>query len=443
MNDETARPAGPDWAALPGEAPPRPFPRTAVDRIAALAFYLVGYLYVRLVLDASARWETGVFTLVFATAVLAYLLATGVRPPAFSWLWLAVTACLGLSYPLFPNASLLGFDGLALHAAAMYWALCAGGRSLRGRTSYLLPADLCTAFLLAPFGNFFALVRCLFGGWKLRREGLGRRILAVAAGAAALVLVLLVVGPQLAAADAQFAGLLDRLGRLLRLELRVDWLSLLLAVPVASYLFGHGYGAAHGRHTDHFTPDALAQAGRRCRVVPSVTIYIVLGGVCVVYGVFIGLQAQHLFSAFAGRLTGTAVYSQFAREGFFELCRVAAVNGLLLLAADLLAVRGRADSRALGWWNVALSLLTLLILASAASKMVLYIQAYGLTAKRVLTMAFMAMLAVLFGGTAVWQRRRFDVVRVSVVFAAALFCLLALCNLDGLIAAYNAAHGFG
>ena len=24
MNDETARPAGPDWAALPGEAPPRP-----------------------------------------------------------------------------------------------------------------------------------------------------------------------------------------------------------------------------------------------------------------------------------------------------------------------------------------------------------------------------------------------------------------------------------
>ena len=56
-----------------------------MDRIAALAFYLVGYLYVRLVLDASARWETGVFTLVFATAVLAYLLATGVRPPAFSW----------------------------------------------------------------------------------------------------------------------------------------------------------------------------------------------------------------------------------------------------------------------------------------------------------------------------------------------------------------------
>ena len=86
--------------------------------------------------------------------------------------------------------------------------------------------------------------------------------------------------------------------------------------------------------------------------------------------------------------------------------------------------------------------LTLLILASAASKMVLYIQAYGLTAKRVLTLAFMAMLAVVFGGTIVRQRKRFNLIRLALAFAAVLFCLLAVCNLDCLIAAYNAAHGF-
>ena len=52
------------------------------------------------------------------------------------------------------------------------------------------------------------------------------------------------------------------------------------------------------------------------------------------------------------------------------------------------------------------------------------------------------MLAVVFGGTIVRQRKRFNLIRLALAFAAVLFCLLAVCNLDGLIAAYNAAHGF-
>ena len=120
---------------------------------------------------------------------------------------------------------------------------------------------------------------------------------------------------------------------------------------------------------------------------------------------------------------------------------MAAINSLVLLGLNLLSAVPRLESRTLRALNLLLSALTLLILASAAGKMLLYIRVYGLTPKRVLTMAFMAMLAVLFGGTAVWQFRRFNLIRLAAGFAAALFCALALCNLDGLIATYNAAHG--
>ena len=429
-----------DWAKLPGEKPPEPFVRTVWDRVFALVFYAVGYVYVREILGCEQRWYVTAFTAFYAAAVLAYFYAKGKQPAPCSWFWLAALLALGGSFALYENASLLDFDLLALHGVAMYWPLCAGGVTLRGGTSSLLPWDLLNSFITIPFGNFFAMVRCVFGGWNVKKEGLGKRIWSVVLGLGALLALLFVICPLLAAADAAFADLLNRLGRVIRLDFGFDSLYLILALPVGFYLFGHAYGCVNGRHTRHLKEERLSELGKDCRVLPNTTIYIVLAGICAVYAVFIGLQAQNLFSAFAGKLTGTDLYSEFAREGFFDLCRVAAINGLILLLADLLASSGRAKSRALRIFNVILAALTLLILLSAARKMILYIQVYGLTPKRVLTMAFMAMLAVLYGGVIVWQYKKLNLIRLAVVFAAALFCALALCNLDHWIALWNTAH---
>lgn len=430
-----------DWAALPGERPPAPFPRTGWDRGFALLFYVLGYGYADKLLGCSQRWYITAFTVCYAAAVLAYFLCKGIRPRPASWFWLAVLLSVGASFSLYENAGLLDFDLLVLHGTAMYWPLCASGSTLRDGTSPLLPADLLNSFLLVPFGNFFSQFRCLFGGWKLRRTGAEKRLGAILLGVGILAVLLLLVVPLLMRADQQFSDLLSVVRGWFRFDWNVDLFPLILALPTGMYLFGLSYGCANRRHTAHIRTERLAELGRRCRVIPTITIRIALAGVCAVYILFIAVQAQHLFSAFAGRLTGTDVYSEFAREGFFELCRVAAINGCILLGADLLASTERMQNRTLRIYNVVMSALTLLILASAARKMLLYIQAYGLTPKRVLTMAFMAMLAVLFGGIAVSQFRRFPLIRLAVCFSAVLFCALALCNLDALIAAFNAAHG--
>lgn len=430
-----------DWAKLPGEKPPEPFVRTVWDRVFALVFYAVGYVYVDRILLYGRYWYVTAFTAFYAAAVLGYFFLKGVKPRPISWFWLAVLLSVGGSFALYHNASLLGFDLLVLHGVAMYWPLCAGGATLRGGTSSLLPWDLLNSFITIPFGNFFSLIRSIFGGWNVKKEGLGKRVWSVILGIAALIALLFLVLPMLASADAGFEALLANLDGLFRLEWDTDTLfRLILALPVSFYLFGHAYGSVNGRHTRHLKAERVAEWSQDCRVLPNTTVYIVLTGICAVYVVFIALQAQNLFSAFAGKLSGTSVYSEFAREGFFDLCRVAAINGVILLLSDLLASSGRAESRALRVFNIILAALTLLILASAARKMILYIQVYGLTAKRVLTMAFMAMLAVLYGGVIVWQKKSFNLIRLAVVFAAVLFCVLALCNLDHWILLWNTAH---
>lgn len=448
MDNQNALPRQPDadsppWAALPGETPKIPFVTGWPDRVFALVFFGLGYFYIRHGFLVPDRWKIGLFTMAYAAAVLGYFSLKKVRILKFSWFWFGALVSLGLSFSLFRNESLLGFDMLILHGLAIYWPICAAGILLRGVTSSLLPFDLVNGVFVLPFGNFAAQVRCVFCGWK-RKDAVGssKRVLTVLLGVLLLFALLLLVVPQLCHADAAFEKALASLAeRLSEIHFKLDF-SLLLSLPVGAYLYGLAYGCANRRHSNHIRLESLTELGRDARMIPNEALYIALGGLCVVYAFFIALQFSQLFSAFTGRLAGNGGYSEFAREGFFELCRVAAINGFALLGADLVAKRGCGDCRALSLFNTQLAALTLLILASAARKMLLYIQVYGLTAKRVLTLAFMAMLSVLFGGIIVRRKKEFNFIRLAVIFAAALFCVLALCNLDALILAYNISHGF-
>lgn len=429
-----------DWAALPGQSEQKPFVITLADRIYSIVFLLVGYIYVRGGFPGFEGWTFGHFSLLYCVVVLSYFYFKGIRPEKYSWFWLAALLALGLSFTLFENKSLLDFDVLALHILALYWPLCAGGVSLRNGTSSLLIFDLVNAGAILPFGNFLALLRCMLSGWK-RKAREGKRVLTVLLGVLILVFLLLLVLPLLMQADEGFEAALSSLSRLLSgWEFHLD-IFIVMSIPVSFYLFGFVYGCANKRHADHISPDNLADVGKEARIVPNEALYIALGGLCGVYAVFIAFQFRELFSAFLGRLAGAETYSASAREGFFDLCKVAALNGAVLLCANLFAKTERGKSRTLRILNAATAALTLLLLASAVRKMLLYIEVYGLTPKRVLTTAFMAMLGVLFGGMIVWQKKDFNLIRLTVTFAAVLFCALALCDLDKLIAAYNAARG--
>ena len=116
-------PDPPDWAALPGEPPKVPFVIAWPDRVFALVFYGLGYFYLRYgFLDAN-RWLGGLFTLAYAAAIGCYFFLKHVKPAKFSWFWLAALLSLGLSFALFRNESLLGFDILVLHGLADHAAV--------------------------------------------------------------------------------------------------------------------------------------------------------------------------------------------------------------------------------------------------------------------------------------------------------------------------------
>ena len=284
------------------------------------------------------------------------------------------------------------------------------------------------------------------GSFSLDAETL-ENLLGMLGGVALALLCLCFVLPLLMAADDGFASLLSGfVGRLAAWfsGWRDSWtefvVKVFFALPTALYLYGLVYGAVRGRRACVYDKKEMCAVQRGLRFAPRSTVLTALFVLCAVYLLFISMQAKYLFGAFWGALPEGFSYSEYARQGFFELCRVAAINIVILLAANVMSRAQAAENCLLRVCNTALSALTLLLLATAAAKMALYIAAYGLTVKRVLASVFLVWMACVFVCVILRQFRTVALVRVAVFLGAVLFALLCVLPVGDGISTYNAAR---
>lgn len=410
-----------------------------MDRVFAVVYLLVGYSFAYLFTGALGTWELSVFTVFYATIVLMYLRGKEIRPSKESWFWLAVLMAIGIPFAFW--SVLYIFQILALMAAAAYWTLAVSGRLLgEGRTSQWVFFDGWNALAVVPFCNFTCQIRVLMGGIG-ESEGEGSReksCRAVLLGVLLAVPVLIIILPLLSRADAGFERLAGNLVSYIQEHLLIVFLRMVLAVPVSFYLYGLVFGSISGRNTDRIRVEKLQETGKKMRRIPDMTVCTVLAVVCVVYVLFIGIQGNYLFAAFLGKLPEAFTYAEYARRGFFELCQIGVWNLIILGCSEMFSRSGRKNHRGLGFFTVLLSVLNLLLIAAAVSKMGMYISVYGLTVMRILPLTFMIWMAVVFLCVILRQKKVFPMVRFCVMAGAVLFCLLCVFPVERWVEMYNA-----
>ena len=412
------------------------------DSIFALLAFVLGFFFIRWVLLSWRGWGVTAFTTGYCIAVIIYLVKKGVSIPRSGFFWLAAVALTGASYSLYSNNGLEPWRSLFLFCSAIYLVLSAAGRLILGSTSNWLVLDGINGMFVIPFKNFGCQYKSLSSPKYIKR-GLGGQALSIVFG---LLLTLLVAGmvlPLLMRADS--GGFIKIADGLYKYYLWIQdqfmdiIINCILAIPVAAYLFGLVAGCAHNRGCSTFRSESVRHMLGSVRVLAAATVYTVLGLTCCLYLVFIGSQLPYFFSAFFGqRPEGWLVYSEYARSGFFELCQIAAINLSLLALTNIFSRRPRAADRVLKLLNSLLALLTLLLIATAFSKMALYIGAYGLSMRRLLPCLFMVFLFVVCCGVIAMQKWQFSIVRLSAFAGTLMLCMLCLLNPDGLVAGYNA-----
>lgn len=263
------------------------------------------------------------------------------------------------------------------------------------------------------------------GALKNTRSASMRRAAAAALG----VVLALPVGILLLAlfshADALFADALSRFFRALHLNVFSLYLDLLFGGMGGLLLAAGLLGARYD------TPDVPKPAAPRKRV-PAAVCCAFLTVVDAITALFVAFQFVYLFGG------ESAVYgmtwAEYARRGFFELC---AASGMVF-AVSLLALLLSRPSKAVRVLTAVLAACDLVVLASALRRMLLYVDAYGMSVRRLLTLWGMAVVAVCLVLLLVrCVRERFDVVRFLSLTAVTGVCLLSLANTDGLAAAWN------
>ncbi len=242
---------------------------------------------------------------------------------------------------------------------------------------------------------------------------------------------LLVVVPLLISADAAFEGLLENVAPQNGGE-AVG--SLVLGLCLFGVLFSRWFGLRY----DMKSIKPLQSKARRN--VDTAAILAFLGVISGVYLLYLFSQLAYFFSAFSGILPENYTVAQYARRGFFEMCAVCAVNVGLVALSLWLCPKNKEGKTALSVRIPALFILafSLSLVAVALSKMVLYINSFGMTRLRILTSVFMVMLgAALIGIILRLFLPRFPYAKVIIATVAILGLTAGYVDVDTTVARYN------
>lgn len=238
------------------------------------------------------------------------------------------------------------------------------------------------------FGNLWACFAAAAPDKRGREKP--RRTMAVVLGLCGAVALVSFLLPVLISADALFAASVEALNWDIRMLHFGDvFQRLFWALVFTPFVFSLLYAMAHPKR---LCPPPEKQGPR----ADALGFVMALGAVDGLYLVFLAVQSAGLFGGPEYVESLGVSYAEWARSGFFQMVGVTAVNLSLTLASLCLSRREGRAWTALRWLCALLAGESLVLLASAAWKMTLYVFAYGLSFKRCMTYWGMGMMALFF-----------------------------------------------
>ena len=445
-------------AAAPGPIPygfdtaKRVYRADRADAVMALAAVVLGYLWWNwlwprsgLVHSADGYWFKTYQPAIAVTAFFALALTCSLIYFSYRKVLVAPSAIVGivglmlaaLPFAFYDTTPVHLFAGMGLLVGYITWHAHATGTAMSRYIGGLTGADVVNQTLVVPFinlGVWFASLRALRQKGKKSHQWVFAII-----GVIIALPVLAVVMALLMTADAHFGTWMSWLvDAFIKIDMGSFLWQLSLGVLVAIPLAGLLYGNTRRDGASPMTAEQVVGWGRNAHRVTNLAIATPIAILCLMYLVFFVATGSSLFVAFTARGAGPFAYAEYARSGFFQLVAVAAINLAVLAAARLFIQRDEGvyphSARVLG---VVMSAQTLLLVVTAASKLLLYIDQYGLTRLRLYTVWFCGVLFVVFALVGVWHVRRFAVGRPILIFVIVAFLGLFWANTDGMIANYN------
>lgn len=171
-----------------------------------------------------------------------------------------------------------------------------------------------------------------------------------------------------------------------------------------------------------------------CHAVTGISFAAVIGGIYVLYS---GIQMVYLFGGNDGRLPAGITYSEYAREGFWQLMAVACLNIIMVLICKYLF----EEHKVLRWLLTVICGCTFIMTASAAYRMYLYVEAYYLSFLRILVFWALFLLTCIMAVVVVSiYKKNFPLVHYMILIAVGGHLLFSFARPEYAVAKYNVNH---
>jgi hypothetical protein len=370
--------------------------------IGACVAAVMGYCYIDLWMRTGPK--LGIAFLLYVAAFTAWELVStkGTKRSWESWVWLGclwVTAICVTGVVMPWNTGRIWEDGLwpwlAVHGLAIYWVLSASNRLVKGESSGFFPLDALNGSIYLPFKHCTLKLKALWWGVTQRKKKptqIGGKRLGYGLVAVLVAAILFYgAGSLLMAADDTFRAVLGNVWEALSLEKLLSSRTVgnflfrfIFGLPVASYLCGLVCGSLREKRTTLENQERTTlRILSALKKVPSRLWDGILLVFLLFYLAFFLVQGSYLVSTFVSlKAPGTFTLAEYARQGFFELCKIMALNFALLWVIQ--ASREKAVETSLTGKILCTLLLveSVLFAVTAFSKLALYIHAFGFTPLR-------------------------------------------------------------
>ncbi len=405
------------------------FDFTAFEKGFALIALVLGYLFNRFLFGGVAP---GLGALIFFEVALVlgivYLVKQGIRFNGTSVAYAAFIACFPVSFIFSDNSVIKGFGALFLVVFYMYWMYSASAQLNMCRQGFL--GDAVRSTFVNPFKNFISLPVAIFKPAKNAKSKVLRYVLV---GLLVTIPFTAVIAALLLSSDEAFRNLIgidnvaEKIGEFIG--------RFILAVPVAMIIFSVLITSIRDKEAVK-AKNSHRKEGRLNHIV-FVTAFV---PVILVYAMFFVSQFAYFTSAFQNILPEEFTYAEYARQGFFELCAVVAINILMVVLTMLLCKKKENGHYSVGvkLMVCVLCLCSLVLVAISVAKMVMYTSAYGFTHKRIYTLwltAFMFFVVLILFLKILAPKYRFWSASFGVFII--MFFVLSCFPVDTMIAKYN------
>lgn len=443
LNQNQPSQANPPNAQIPIYKPY--IPRTATPEYKAfkekvistkgLIFTVLSFIIFILFSETIFLGSAGISVPIFAIAfygTLYYYFKDYERPFNKAALYLTIPVLLlSFSYFIHYNPSTQFITWLTLIGLICIQLILLGDIQVRGMFTFDMLAKIIVNLIGRPFSNL-GMPFHSFEILKGNKSKALRNVIYILIGLAVSMPIAAVLMSLFMSADALFADATERLIDIIGLDFgKIIW------DIVFGFIFGLFFSAALlGLKYSNAKQKTTAQIGDN---IESIIIGTFLTIINVFIIAFVAFQFVYLFGGSVNITVSGMTYAEYARRGFFEL---SAASGIIFSIALFVLIMTKKRDGKLPLWiqlsTVCLCLCNGVLLVSAVKRMLLYVDVYGLSVKRVLTLWFMGVIGICL----LWMIfkcffNKIDVMKFIGITVIVGVCILSLTNTERIIARYN------